>query len=1083
MRAGGVMRRCRGAYPRGKNVRREPQCAPMPQRDGPVGWGPLCGRHRRAAPPSSTTTMRDHTEQSEGEIDSWLAGALPPAQRDRLERRLAAPELEIDPELLRDLDLERRTADPILSELIETLKFAPLDGGPPDPGSDSGRETWRDILEPVEGEALLGALGGYQIVELIAAGGMGIVFKAHDPDLQREVAIKVLAPELAARSGARERFLREARAAARLEHENILPIYGVHEVEGVPYFAMRLATGGSLQDALDRGEPFGLARLKVIAAGVANALGAAHEAGIVHRDIKPANILFDADDPGRVWVCDFGIAWSADDPDLTLAGALAGTPHYMSPEQAEGGVLDGRSDLFSLGAVLYRCAAGGQAFGGTTSASVLRSVSRCDPDLSAVELPRWFSNLIGQLLAKRPGDRPDDGGAVAAAIAGERSPPPRGRRPRLRRFAVAGVAGSLALTGVASLPGTKRAVNAHLARDLPHAYTVEGRYGVYATLGEAVAAARDGDTIALPEGPTEIGGLEIPAGKALTLTAAETGGRSIIATQPGAPGIDARAPLSLSGIDFELWSGPGMPAAIRLGAGGGFADCRFRCTGAGAHRPSETDPCAIELRGGGQIALEDCEFHPSIAVPLRVETGSPTVRSSRCQAAASYFIHVPEHARPESVSAVLSGCDIAAANLVRDDGAGVTRIEVDARDSTIAVASRVAQIASENPREAREQFRWVGAGNRYPFAGNEAKFTAGRASAAGDEVVRIDPRPGLIHIEGQGATFTDLAAALESAADGATLLLEGEFECREEILTERGKTLHLRAAEGGRPLVFTRDPRDHAIRFRGPTTLAGIRFHRFAASPRSMPIVAIEPGGGGSTVEDCEFISAAGEFGVVAHRGLGVRDCRAMTVRRCHFRVPGGCALLVGPGTGEVEIEECLFFSLAAIESGGDVAEERRRFLLSRSVLYCGVAVTNDPFRGFPPLRMGLRGNLVHLMRGGFYLADIPPAELSGLIEWESVDNTYRGNTFFLQTYRARAPASFKPTLVVSEAQQAKLFDRPEARRDFGTRFLSRPFFDFERPLYLVGAEDLLGSLNPAVSEALPAVATLERFGGGTAGE
>ncbi|MEZ5300426.1 MAG: serine/threonine-protein kinase [Verrucomicrobiales bacterium] len=157
----------------------------------------------------------------------------------------------------------------------------------------------------------------------------------------------------AADPAARERFLREACAAARLHHPNILPIYTVDEAGGCPFFTMPFATGGTLQDALDRGEAPAPERLRQIAAAVAAALGEAHASGIIHRDIKPANILFDAADPAKVWVCDFGIAQrtGAETAPQTPGAAVAGTPHYMSPEQARGEPLDGRSDLFSLGAV------------------------------------------------------------------------------------------------------------------------------------------------------------------------------------------------------------------------------------------------------------------------------------------------------------------------------------------------------------------------------------------------------------------------------------------------------------------------------------------------------------------------------------------------------------------------------------------------------------------------------------------------------------------------------------------------------------------------------------------------------------
>ena len=208
-----------------------------------------------------------------------------------------------------------------------------------------------DFLAPSSQPDLLGRLGRYEIERLIGTGGMGVVLKGYDTELHRVVAIKVLLPHLASSGAARRRFAREAQAAAAVMHEHVVPIHNV-EVDGdVSYLVMQYVPGRSLQARVDEQGPLQVAEILRIARQAALGLAAAHEQGLVHRDVKPANMLME-ESVDRLLISDFGLARTVDDATLTRTGVVAGTPHYMSPEQAEGEAVGPGSDLFSLGSLM-----------------------------------------------------------------------------------------------------------------------------------------------------------------------------------------------------------------------------------------------------------------------------------------------------------------------------------------------------------------------------------------------------------------------------------------------------------------------------------------------------------------------------------------------------------------------------------------------------------------------------------------------------------------------------------------------------------------------------------------------------------
>ncbi len=273
-----------------------------------------------------------------------------------------------------------------------------------------------DFLEAPSHPELLGRIGRYEIERVLGTGGMGVVLRAFDTDLHRVAAIKVLATHLANNSSARRRFAREAQAAAAVVHPNVVPIFNVESDAKTPYIVMHYVAGQSLQRRVDIHGPLPIVDALRIAQQTAAGLSAAHAQGLVHRDVKPANILLE-EKIDRVLLSDFGLARAVDDASLTRTGIVAGTPHYMSPEQALGEAIDHRSDLFSLGSVVYFMLAGHPPFRASSAMAVLHRICQF-PHRPLVEVnrdvPIEVSQLVDRLLAKKSTDR------IATAAEAER---------------------------------------------------------------------------------------------------------------------------------------------------------------------------------------------------------------------------------------------------------------------------------------------------------------------------------------------------------------------------------------------------------------------------------------------------------------------------------------------------------------------------------------------------------------------------------------------------------------------------------------------------------------------------------------
>jgi tRNA A-37 threonylcarbamoyl transferase component Bud32 len=276
------------------------------------------------------------------------------------------------------------------------------------------------FLAPPSEPGSLGRLDHYEVLEVVGKGGTGVVLRARDTKLLRVVALKVLAAPLAASGTARQRFAREARAAAAVRDEHVVAIHAVRDDAPLPYLVMEFVDGQNFEALLRKGGPLGVKEVLRIGVQVASGLAAAHKQGLIHRDVKPANILLE-NGVQRVKLTDFGLARAADDASLTQTGLIAGTPLYMAPEQAACEPIDHRADLFSLGSLLYELCTGRPAFRAPTTVAVIRRV--CDEAPRPVrevnpDVPEALCRVIDRLHAKKPADRPASAKEVADLLAG-----------------------------------------------------------------------------------------------------------------------------------------------------------------------------------------------------------------------------------------------------------------------------------------------------------------------------------------------------------------------------------------------------------------------------------------------------------------------------------------------------------------------------------------------------------------------------------------------------------------------------------------------------------------------------------------
>lgn len=278
-----------------------------------------------------------------------------------------------------------------------------------------------ELLGPTDYPDMMGRIGTYEVSGVVGRGSTGLVLKAFEQRLNRYVAIKVLSPNFASSGSARARFEREARAVAAVAHEHVVPVFAVDEYRNVPYLVMQYVGGGSLQQRIDRQGPLEVCEVVRVGMQVASGLAAAHAQGIVHRDVKPANVMLESG-VERAMVTDFGLARVIDEASMTRSGIITGTPQFMSPEQAKGDYIDHRSDLFSLGSLMYTACTGRPPFRSETVYGVIRRV--CESKIRPIReinptAPEWLETFIARLCSKDREDRFESAKIVRETLAQE----------------------------------------------------------------------------------------------------------------------------------------------------------------------------------------------------------------------------------------------------------------------------------------------------------------------------------------------------------------------------------------------------------------------------------------------------------------------------------------------------------------------------------------------------------------------------------------------------------------------------------------------------------------------------------------
>jgi len=600
-----------------------------------------------------------------------------------------------------------------------------------------------DLLAP-------GALvaGRYRIEELVGVGGMGMVYRAHDERLDLRVALKVLRPELTLRHGAEERFVRELILARQVSHRNVVRIHDLGEDEGLSFLTMDFVEGRSLLEVLSEEGPLPPARAADVARQAAEGLAAAHREGVIHRDLKPANVLLDA--AGRAYITDFGVARSVSATGITRAGSVLGTPTYLSPEQARGEEVDARSDLYSLGIVLYEMLTGELPFRGETLTEQLGQRLTGRPRTlrdAGLEVPPAFERVLARSLAREPEARYPDAGALAgdlaelAAAGGGGARRGLGRRraaPALRRLLPwAGAALLLAAAAVAAFlwapglrPGSAAAAGpVHAVAILPLADETGRPELAWAATGvsdmlsavlaespelrvvEALRVARTVRDLGLPPGPLPeadsrqladlldvdrlVVGTLRSAGDRLRLDA-----RLLAIDRPGLPAEAFHAETGANGDLFRLVGGVGAELRRRLEA----------AAPEGEGEPPTAAPAAFEAYSRGLEALLAGDSVSAAPALEEAVAEDPAFGAAWLRLAAAY----------EDLGYLDRAGDAARRAVEELAGASAGRLAFEARARAAALAG--------DPEAAREG--WSALVERYPY---DSAARCALAEAYGEE--------------------------------------------------------------------------------------------------------------------------------------------------------------------------------------------------------------------------------------------------------------------------------------------------------------------------------------------------------------
>ena len=463
--------------------------------------------------------------------------------------------------------------------LAEGARFCPSCGLDLTVAGPASPATAHSVAEKPEAEVVREALAQeYDLLEELGRGGMAIVYRARDRQLEREVAVKVLPFSLAFDAEFVERFQREARTAARLEHPNIIPIYRVGRAGRVIYFVMKLLRGQSLSRILTARRALAPVEIRHLLTQTGAALGFAHRHGIVHRDIKPDNIMFD--EHGHPVLTDFGIAKAASGTRLTGTGMSIGTPHYMSPEQARAQQLDGRSDLYSLGVVAYQCLTGHVPFDGEDAFSIgYKHIMEAlpEPPLDTAEARRLFT-VVQRMLAKNPDERFQSAADLVRQL--------EGGRPSVTLLEMEPGAGStLALTAeqaaqIASMGQGPADAGKTTPRDAhpsaPRTPTVPPPRPATAPRAQPVVGGVAADpatpTTPMPRRPAvrpprrvaqkRSGGMLVAAAVLVAVGAGGAGGYFVYTKVLNRPGPATAAPVLPAELNLTMVSGPPVDAAL-----------------------------------------------------------------------------------------------------------------------------------------------------------------------------------------------------------------------------------------------------------------------------------------------------------------------------------------------------------------------------------------------------------------------------------------------------------------------------------------------------------------------------------------
>jgi len=588
---------------------------------------------------------------------------------------------------------------PVPDTLRSTLNAVRADAAA-SPVSPLDEAEWRALLQPAGdpvSPAHLGRLGPYEIHSVLAEGGMGTVFHARDPRLDRDLAIKMIHPYLAASPEYVARFEQEARAVAALDHPNILAVYDVGELQGRPYLVMPLVRGGTLQDRLGAGETFSAEACRRLGAQIADALAHAHEHNLLHRDLKPSNLLFD-EETDRMLLADFGLMQALDQSADAL---LVGTPEFMSPEQARGEPLSASSDLYSLGSVLYAMRHGASPFRHAEAPGRVLAWMGAGPTVKIGEADSQLATAMRGLLQAQPDQRPETATEVKGTLLrglGTRSRWPwicLGLLPLLL----------LILLGVAMW----------IRSDEPDFLNVGSRS--FDQWGPAIKAAQDSDGV-----------LELTRDHRITEGLQLNGPLRIVGRGQPRPLLDvtssnrwisvSEGSLAFEGLELRLGE-TAVPSFVSISnAVLTVRDCRIVSA---LQRDAGSGYNFAELNGSAEFQITDSEFLARHMQLVRVvgidgpETNVDlTVRLKRSDVVAARTV-VVDRGEWRSFNLELERCIVLAPNLL-SYGPGRSEVGVHAVSNLINRMRSTMVVAPPNrPQQAR--LAWRGKGNVYTGGG------------------------------------------------------------------------------------------------------------------------------------------------------------------------------------------------------------------------------------------------------------------------------------------------------------------------------------------------------------------------------